>query len=150
MDTQLLVVCVLTFVIHLVGTLAYAARIAGVRTRRIAVSFSLFNILILVSRGFLDWAKSWYGDCVIAEGQEPGVYGKNKSGWIRVNAVGEVVELFERTIRGVFFDWFEGTDNSVWRWSLALETLLPRCRPLLSVWSCLAQTRCLARRMLSR
>jgi hypothetical protein len=30
--------------------LAYAARIAGVRTRRIAVSFSLFNILILVSR----------------------------------------------------------------------------------------------------
>ena len=32
------------------GTLAYAARIAGVRTRRIAISFSLFNILILVSR----------------------------------------------------------------------------------------------------
>jgi len=34
----------------LIGTLAYAARIAGVRTRRIAISFSLFNILILVSR----------------------------------------------------------------------------------------------------
>jgi hypothetical protein len=50
MDTQLLIICVLTFVIHLIGTLAYAARIAGVRTRRIAVSFSLFNILILVSR----------------------------------------------------------------------------------------------------
>src|ERR1700732_2877583 len=50
MDTQLLVICVLTFVIHLIGTLAYAARIAGVRTRRIAVSFSLFNTLILVSR----------------------------------------------------------------------------------------------------
>src|ERR1700730_2584419 len=50
MDTQLLVICVLTFVIHLIGTLAYAARIAGVRTRRIAISFSLFNVLILVSR----------------------------------------------------------------------------------------------------
>jgi hypothetical protein len=50
MDTQLIIICVLTFVIHLIGTLAYAARIAGVRTRRIAVSFSLFNILILVSR----------------------------------------------------------------------------------------------------
>jgi Alternate to MurJ len=49
-DPQLFVICVLTFVIHLIGTLAYAARIAGVRTRRIAVSFSLFNILILVSR----------------------------------------------------------------------------------------------------
>lgn len=45
MDTQLLVICVLTFIIHLIGTLAYAARIAGVRTRRIAISFSLFNIL---------------------------------------------------------------------------------------------------------
>ena len=50
MDAQLLIICVLTFVIHLIGTLAYAARIAGVRTRRIAISFSLFNILILVSR----------------------------------------------------------------------------------------------------
>ena len=50
MDTQLFIICILTFVIHLIGTLAYAARIAGVRTRRIAISFSLFNILILVSR----------------------------------------------------------------------------------------------------
>jgi hypothetical protein len=49
-DTQLFIICILTFVIHLIGTLAYAARIAGVRTRRIAISFSLFNILILVSR----------------------------------------------------------------------------------------------------
>jgi hypothetical protein len=50
MDTQLLVVFALTFVIHLVGTLAYGVRIAGVRTRRITVSFALFNVLILVSR----------------------------------------------------------------------------------------------------
>jgi hypothetical protein len=50
MDIQLAVICLLTFVIHLIGTLAYAVRIAGVRTRRIAISFSLFNILILVSR----------------------------------------------------------------------------------------------------
>ena len=50
MDAQLAVICVLTFVIHLIGTLAYAVRIAGVRTRRIAVSFALFNILVLVSR----------------------------------------------------------------------------------------------------
>jgi hypothetical protein len=32
------------------GTLAYSVRIAGVRTRRIAISFALFNILVLVSR----------------------------------------------------------------------------------------------------
>lgn len=47
---QLLIICFLTFIIHLVGTLAYSVRIAGVRTGRIAVSFALFNILVLVSR----------------------------------------------------------------------------------------------------
>ncbi len=56
MDAQLLTICLLTALINLIGTLAYAARIAGVRTRRIAMSFALFNILVLVSRtsnGFL-------------------------------------------------------------------------------------------------
>jgi len=50
MDVQLLVICLLTAGINLIGTLAYAARIAGVRTRRIAMSFALFNILVLISR----------------------------------------------------------------------------------------------------
>ncbi len=50
MDVQLVILCVLTFVIYLIGALAYAARIAGVRTRRIAVSLALFNVLVLVSR----------------------------------------------------------------------------------------------------
>nr|WP_083916101.1 lipid II flippase Amj family protein [Methylobacterium sp. B34] len=56
MDSQLLTICLLTAAINLIGTLAYAARIAGVRTRRIAISFALFNILVLISRtsnGFL-------------------------------------------------------------------------------------------------
>lgn len=50
MDSGLLVICVLTFVIHLIGTLAYSVRIAGTRTRQVALSLSLFNVLILVSR----------------------------------------------------------------------------------------------------
>jgi hypothetical protein len=50
MDTQLAIICFLTLIIHLIGTLAYAARIAGIRTRRIAVSFALFNVLVLISR----------------------------------------------------------------------------------------------------
>lgn len=50
MDIQLLVIFVLTFFIHVIGTLAYSVRIAGTRTGRIAVSFALFNILLLVSR----------------------------------------------------------------------------------------------------
>ena len=50
MDRQLAVILVLTFLIHLIDTLAYSVRIAGVRTRRLAVSFSLFNILVLGAR----------------------------------------------------------------------------------------------------
>lgn len=50
MDINLAIICLLTFIIHLIGTLAYSIRIAGIRTRRIAVSFALFNILVLVSR----------------------------------------------------------------------------------------------------
>jgi hypothetical protein len=50
MDKQLVFICFLTFVIHLIGTLAYSVRIAGIRTKRIAVSFALFSVLILVSR----------------------------------------------------------------------------------------------------
>ena len=50
MDQQLLFICALTFIIHLIGTLAYSVRIAGIRTRRIAVSLALFSILMLVSR----------------------------------------------------------------------------------------------------
>ena len=56
MDIELILICALTAVINLIGALAYAARIAGVRTRRIALSFALFNILLLISRtsnGFL-------------------------------------------------------------------------------------------------
>lgn len=50
MDKNLAIICGLTFVIHLIGTLAYAARIAGVRTGHIATALTLFNLLILVSR----------------------------------------------------------------------------------------------------
>ncbi|HZE72969.1 MAG TPA: lipid II flippase Amj family protein [Pyrinomonadaceae bacterium] len=50
MTNQVKLVFLLTFVIHLISTLSYAVRIAGVRTGRIAVSFAIFNILVLASR----------------------------------------------------------------------------------------------------
>jgi hypothetical protein len=50
MDANLLTICVLTFMIHLIATLAFAVRIAGVRTRAVALSFAIFNVLVLVSR----------------------------------------------------------------------------------------------------
>lgn len=50
MTTQIVIVLALTFVINLITTLSYSVRIVGVRTGRIAISFALFNILVLVSR----------------------------------------------------------------------------------------------------
>lgn len=50
MTTQILIVLVLTFIINLITTLSYSVRIVGIRTGRIAISFALFNILVLVSR----------------------------------------------------------------------------------------------------
>ena len=50
MSSQIVVVLVLTFLINLITTLSYSVRIVGIRTGRIAVSFALFNILVLVSR----------------------------------------------------------------------------------------------------
>jgi hypothetical protein len=49
-DSNLLLICILTAIIHIIGTLAYAARIAGIRTGHLATSLTLFNLLILVSR----------------------------------------------------------------------------------------------------
>jgi Protein of unknown function (DUF2837). len=50
MSVQILSVIILTFLINLITTLSYSVRIVGIRTGRIAISFALFNILVLISR----------------------------------------------------------------------------------------------------
>ncbi len=50
MSTQIILVIILAFLINLITTLSYSVRIVGIRTGRIAISFSLFNILVLISR----------------------------------------------------------------------------------------------------
>lgn len=50
MSTQIIIVLILNFIISLIGTLAYSVRLVGVRTGKIAVSFALFNVLMLISR----------------------------------------------------------------------------------------------------
>ena len=50
MTSQVLIVLMLTFLINLITTLSYSVRIVGIRTGRIAISFALFNIGVLVSR----------------------------------------------------------------------------------------------------
>lgn len=50
MTIHIVVVLILTFIINLITTLSYSVRIVGIRTGRIAISFALFNIIVLVSR----------------------------------------------------------------------------------------------------
>ncbi|WP_338874286.1 lipid II flippase Amj family protein [Spirosoma sp. SC4-14] len=50
MSTQIVWVLALSFLINLISTLSYSIRIVGIRTRKIAVSFALFNVLVLISR----------------------------------------------------------------------------------------------------
>lgn len=50
MSVQIALIVILTIIIHFVNTLAYSVRIVGVRTGKIAVSFALFNIVVLISR----------------------------------------------------------------------------------------------------
>lgn len=46
----LAVVCLLTLIINFIGIVSLSARIVGTRTKRIASSFSLFNIISLVAQ----------------------------------------------------------------------------------------------------
>jgi hypothetical protein len=50
MSIQIFLVILLTFLINFITTLSYSVRIVGIRTGRIAISFALFNILVLISR----------------------------------------------------------------------------------------------------
>lgn len=46
---RLIIVCTMTLIIHMINTLNYSVRLAGVKTKRLAMAFSLFNVIFLVS-----------------------------------------------------------------------------------------------------
>ncbi len=47
---KVLLIALFTVTIHMIETLAYSVRIAGVRTARLATALSLFNMIVIVSR----------------------------------------------------------------------------------------------------
>ena len=47
---RLAFIFILTILIHTVDTFSYSVRIAGVRTKHLALALSLFNIIVLISR----------------------------------------------------------------------------------------------------
>ncbi|GAV21712.1 lipid II flippase Amj family protein [Carboxydothermus pertinax] len=47
---RIVLVVFLTLIIHLVDTLSLAARISGVKTKKLALAGSVFNIIVLISR----------------------------------------------------------------------------------------------------
>lgn len=50
MDALVIKLVLLTFVIHLIDTLGYSVRLNSVKTGQVALSFSIFNLFVLVSR----------------------------------------------------------------------------------------------------
>jgi hypothetical protein len=50
MSSTLFIICFFTFLIHITETLAYCLRIAGIRTKKIAVAMSFVTSTLLVSR----------------------------------------------------------------------------------------------------
>ena len=52
MPRNLIIVLVLTGFVHILTTMSYAMWIVGTRTQKIAVSFSLFNLIVILTRTF--------------------------------------------------------------------------------------------------
>jgi hypothetical protein len=48
--SRLVVVIIFTAAIHMIDTLSYAVRLAGIKTKRLAMALSLFNIIVLIAR----------------------------------------------------------------------------------------------------
>lgn len=49
MEDRWVPILIFTGIIHLIATLGYSVRLAGVRTQRLAIAFSLWNVIFLVS-----------------------------------------------------------------------------------------------------
>lgn len=47
---RLVIVIIFTAAIHMIDTLSYSVRLAGIKTKRLAMALSLFNIIVLISR----------------------------------------------------------------------------------------------------
>jgi hypothetical protein len=50
MMNNLVLVSILTLIIHFIGVISLSARIVGTRTRRLASSISIFNIIVLIAQ----------------------------------------------------------------------------------------------------
>ncbi|HHV65682.1 MAG TPA: DUF2837 family protein [Peptococcaceae bacterium] len=74
MQNTLLQLFVLTVIIHLIDTLAYSVRLNSVKSGQVALSFSLFNIFVLVSRTANTFQAPLIGSIIglsIAQGIDP-------------------------------------------------------------------------------
>jgi len=77
----------------------------------VPIGFTQVNVPTQERMSFLEWVKKHYVSRIWHEGETPDFVGKDQWGWTRINAAGEVVEVFEGTIPGGFFDWFESTHD---------------------------------------
>ncbi|KUO59472.1 MAG: hypothetical protein APF84_19395 [Gracilibacter sp. BRH_c7a] len=74
MQDTLLYLFILTLLIHLIDTLAYSVRLNSVKSGQVALSFSLFNLFVLVSRTANTFQAPLIGSIIglsIAQGLDP-------------------------------------------------------------------------------
>ena len=81
----------------------------GENQQYVPIGFTEVRVRAKGRVSFLDWVKKVNGYDILTEYQVRDFDGKHKLGWTRVNAAGEVIEMFAPTIPGGFFDWFEST-----------------------------------------
>ena len=85
--------------------------IKGAKQPLLPRGFTEIRVRAKERMSFLDWVKRVNGYTILSEHQVRDVCGKHKLGWTRVNADGEVIEMFAAGIPGGFLDWFESTDD---------------------------------------
>lgn len=83
----------------------------GEKQQYVPIGFTEVRVRAKGRMSFLDWVKKVNGYCILTEHEARDVDGKHNLGWTRVNAIGEVIEMFAADIPGGFFDWFESTDD---------------------------------------
>lgn len=60
---------------------------------------------------FLEWVRRVNGYDILSEHQARDTLGKHRLGWNRLNAAGDIIEMFAAGIPGGFYDWFSSTND---------------------------------------
>lgn len=79
--------------------------VEGRKIRYVPTRFTEVLLPTKEHMSFAEWVKKTFRYRIVPEGEEPDL----KAPWMRINARGQVYEMFAQSKPGGFFDWFEST-----------------------------------------